>query len=185
MLDNWKPVIDEFRSINQSRSDYQLERFVVGQQDTPEMQYYQVLLEMKSMFFAISRMLIIIEKNELQIQELRSFNSDVADCEAKLLELSNDETRIDLEGMLREWNALDRIRLSFTKQFSRKDIEANQTSYWEKRLLRQAEFEVLGSGSLSFSQLDAMKQTGKFDKLISDVVRTQQQVGSFRGELLS
>jgi hypothetical protein len=37
--------------IQQPRSRFQLERFVLGQHATPEMQYYQVCLELQDMLY--------------------------------------------------------------------------------------------------------------------------------------
>lgn len=176
-------VLDAFKEINQSRSNYQLEHFVVGQQDTKEMQYYQVVLEMKAMFFAIRRLTLTIEKNTAQMQELATIKSKVAEYEIELLRLANDESFLDLQGLLREWNFLEQILNSFEHNYTRKEIEAEQETYWHARLMRQAEFELLSTGAMTFSQIDAMHQTGELQKFVKEIAEIQKQLGSFRGEL--
>jgi uncharacterized protein YrzB (UPF0473 family) len=176
-------ILQAFETINQPRSNYQLEHFVVGQQDTKEMQYYQVVLEMKSMFFAIRRTTLLVEKNNAQIEELEKFDSRGARAEIALLQLSNDEIYLDLKGMLREWSRLEEIFNSFDKNYTRQEIEDGQKDYWHARLMRQAEFELLGSGQMTFSQLDAMHQTGELNRFIEEIATMQKELGSFRGEL--
>ena len=51
--------------------------------------------------------------------------------------------------------------------YTRDEIEHAQPDYWEKRLTRQTNLQVM-AGNVQWAQLDAMRQTGLLDQAIED-----------------
>jgi hypothetical protein len=52
--------------VQQPRSRFQLERFVLGQHATPEMQYYQTVLELQDMIYKYKLAQIAVKKTETE-----------------------------------------------------------------------------------------------------------------------
>ena len=55
-------IQDAIKEITQSRSKYQIERFVIGQHHSLEMQYYQLCLEASGLIDAIKESELRIKK---------------------------------------------------------------------------------------------------------------------------
>ena len=124
-----------------SRSRFQLEHFVIGQHDTPEMRYRQILIEGADLTYRIRMAEIGIEKTLLEIEQLRSTNDPMDELSAKEKELGLSYSRIALEGALYEYAVLEEL-FSQYKNYTNEDIEANQPEYWKARLTRQAEIDI-------------------------------------------
>ena len=58
--------------VQQPRSRFQLERFVLGQHATTEMQYYQVCIELQDMIYKYKLAEINKKKTDLKIAKLLS-----------------------------------------------------------------------------------------------------------------
>ena len=64
---NIREAIEE---IQQPRSRYQLIHFVLGQHDTPEMQFYQLMMELQDMGYKLRMAQLGIRKLEIEIKRL-------------------------------------------------------------------------------------------------------------------
>ena len=54
-----------------------------------------------------------------------------------------------------------------SQKFTRDEIEHAQPEYWEKRLTRQTNLQIM-SGSVGWAQLDSMRQIGLLDEMVSE-----------------
>ena len=63
-------IDDAIAEIQQPRSRYQLLHFVIGQHDTPEMRYYQLMLELQDMGYKVRLAEIGLKKAEVEIARL-------------------------------------------------------------------------------------------------------------------
>ena len=52
-----------------------------------------------------------------------------------------------------------------SQKFTRAEIEHAQPEYWEKRLTRQTNLQIM-SGGVQWAQLDSMRQIGLLDELV-------------------
>ena len=52
----------------QGRSNFQIQKFVVGQHETKEMQYIQTLNELQSLYYTLKRVSLEIKKSEIEIE---------------------------------------------------------------------------------------------------------------------
>jgi hypothetical protein len=153
------------QEIKQSRSKYQLEKFVIGQHHSPEMQYYQLLLELEGLQEALEENEIQCRKLLAEAEELRATGkkSDSIDAEAK--ERQCERIKQNNIGTERELAFLEELFNKYPK-FTREQIEAAQPSYWKERLIRTAHFQAL-SGGVSWAQVEAIWQAGFLPALLS------------------
>jgi hypothetical protein len=53
------------------------------------------------------------------------------------------------------------------QHYTRDEIEHAQPEYWEKRLTRQTNLQIM-SGSVGWAQLDSMRQIGLLDEMVAE-----------------
>ena len=158
-------LADAFDVIQQPRSTYQIEHFVIGQHATEQRQYHQCVLEMSIKHDVIRRALL--ERRRLEIKKLllgeRPANSDL---ERELTGLDITETEWDIEntdrallGAFREFDALYRIYERLPK-FTAEQLQEAEPFYWRDRLERQAAQELSAIGTVTAGNLDALRQIG-------------------------
>jgi hypothetical protein len=122
------------------RSDYQLRHFVVGQHDTPQMQFRQILLEVKALLTNIALAELDLEKTQIKLTSLTEHPLDKV--KAKKLRLQMALINDALSGAQQELAFLLDLAQEYP-QYSPAEIEANQPDYWKARLHRQAALDQL------------------------------------------
>jgi hypothetical protein len=168
-IENNHPIWEAIKEIQQARSDFQLENFVVNQHDTPEQQYRQTVMELQELIYAVKKVDLEIKKTLLEIEKLRSTKNAIEEVEAQLKEIDLERASLARSGAIKEIQTLVKIWDSFEHKFTAEDIEAGQVVYWDARLTRQAHLEAIGSnGSVAWGSLDALRQIGKL-KLTEDL----------------
>ena len=151
--------------IDQSRSEYQIRRFVVGQHHTLEMQYVQLVRECAGLQDAYDEGLLRAEKLRAEAEELRDTGKRSDEIEARIKERQATSVEYGLEGTKREmdimYDLLDRY-----PNFTRDEIEDAQEQYWQERLTRVARMQAM-SGSIGWAQIEALWQAGALDELLA------------------
>jgi len=169
-------ILNAIKEVHQSRSEFQLKYFVVGQHDTDEMSYVQTLLEIDDMYTAQKRLDIKRRKLNIEIKRLKETNDelDALDAEEKEIDLSKIET--SLNGIQRELSILESIWDSFENKYTRAEIEQAQPDYWKARLVRQASLEALGNSmSVSWANLDSLRQINELDNVINEAIENSKK----------
>lgn len=150
--------------VQMPRTRYQLEHFVIGAHDTPEMQFVQVCRELEALHYTIKEVALQVRKTEYEIEDLREKSDRISQIEADIKELGLERTRLVAIGAVREYDTLveiyDRI-----PHFTREQIDASQPDYWQARLGRQANLQIM-SGGTNWAHLEALDQVGVLTKLI-------------------
>ena len=152
--------------IQQPRSRYQLEAFVVGQHDTPEMRYYQCLLEINDLVYKYRLAQIAVRKAEIEVARLRATGDEIDELDAQEKEIGLEQTRLAMIGCERELGHLIELWQSFPIKYSREQIEQAQPDYWRARLTRQAEMQAIGQGTVDWAQIDALRQAGLLEEFV-------------------
>ena len=163
-------IEEAIAEVQQSRSRYQIIRFVLGQHDTPEMQFYQLCLELSSMRYSIRYNKNQIKQTELKIKRLLAEGDELSDLEAEEMQIGLGQTMLAMHGAEREVAVLEDL-FNTCKHYTRDEIEHAQPDYWEKRLTRQTNLQIM-AGNVAWAQLDSMRQIGLLDELV-DERRTQ------------
>ena len=173
-----KEIADAIAECQQTRSQFQLVHFVLGQHDTPEMQYYQLVLELQDMGSKIRLAKIALNKGEVELDQLRlrikrllETGDELDALEAKKLEFDIEEmevgreaSQVVLHGAEREMSMLVDI-FQQVKKYTRAEIEHAQPEYWHKRVTRQTNLQIM-SGNVGWAQLDDMRKIGLLDELV-------------------
>jgi len=172
-------IQDAIAEVQQPRSRYQLIHFVIGQHDTPEMRFYQLCLELQDMGFKLRMAKLGVRKAEVEIRRLLETGDELDAIEAEEKEVGLEQTRIVMGGAEREVAVLTDL-FDESQKFTRDEIEHAQPEYWEKRLTRQTNLQIM-SGGVQWAQLDSMRQIGLLDEMVE--AREAQQVEQAKLEL--
>ena len=159
-------IAEAIAEIQQPRSRFQLIHFVIGQHDTPEMRFYQLCLELQDMGHKLRLAQINVRKGEIQIARLLETGDELDALEAEEMEVGAEQHRIVMQGAERELAILTAL-FDESQKFTRDEIEHAQPEYWEKRLTRQTNLQIM-SGSVGWAQLDSMRQIGLLDEMVSE-----------------
>jgi hypothetical protein len=160
-------ILASISEIQQSRSRFQLEKFVVGQHDTVEMQYLQVCLEINELITSMELAKLDIRKTSIFIDRLRESADEIDHIEAEKLQISLRQRALSMYGAQRELEILIDIYNSFSHKYTRQEIEDAQPEYWQQRLFRQAGLQAVGQGFVDMAQLDAIKQIDGLELFLS------------------
>jgi hypothetical protein len=163
--------------IQQPRSNFQLEKFVVGQHLTPEMKFYQTCLELQDLIYKYKIAQLAIKKQNLKIARLRQTGDELDELEAQELELGQEQTNLAMVGAERELTHLLKIYDGFETKYTRSEIEAAEPQYWEARLTGNAKAMLMANSSVSHAQIEAMAQAGILENFIEEVATSKKELG--------
>jgi len=116
-------VLLAMAEVQQARSNYQIEKFVINQHDTPQTQYQQCLIELQSLYYTIKKVSLELKKTEIEIERLRSTNDEIDEIDAQIKELQSEETRLVGVGAFRELKKFLEIFESFDKKYTREELK--------------------------------------------------------------
>jgi hypothetical protein len=159
-------ITDAITEVQQPRSRYQLVHFVLGQHDTPEMRFYQLCLELQDMGFKLRMAQLNVRKTEVEIARLLETGDELDAIEAEEKQVGLDQTEIVMRGAERELAILTDL-FDESQKFTRDEIEHAQPEYWQKRLTRQTNLQLM-AGGVQWAQLDSLRQAGLLDELIAE-----------------
>jgi len=173
MFDEINKAIEE---VQQPRSRFQLERFVLGQHATDEMKYYQTVIELQDVIYKYKLAVISVKKSKLKIAKLKATGNDLDELKAQELELGLDQTCFAMLGAERELKQLLEIFDSFPHKYTRAEIEAAQPDYWQARLTNNAKAMLMGGQSVNASHIEAMEQAGILESFVAEVEKTKKEL---------
>lgn len=173
MFDEIEKAIAE---VQQPRSRFQLERFVLGQHATEEMRYYQLCLELQDMIYKYKLSEITTKKLEIKIERLRSTGDDLDELKAQEIELSLDNSKYAIIGAQRELAHLIDIWDTFKHKYTREEIESAQPDYWHERLTGNAKAMLMGGSNVNPAHIEAMEQAGILDSFVAEVEKTKKEL---------
>lgn len=163
--------------VQQPRSRFQLEKFVIGQHATPEMRFYQTCLELQDLIMKYRYAELNIKKQELKIARLRSTKDELDELEAQEIELGLSQTKLAMIGATREIAHLVDIWNSFEHKFTRAEIETAQPEYWKERLTGNAKAMLIGGVSVNPAHIESMQQAGILDEFVLEVQQSKKELG--------
>jgi predicted transcriptional regulator len=162
--------------VQQPRSRFQLERFVLAQHATPEMQYYQTVIELQDAIYKYKTAVLAVKKSQLKIDKLRSTGDELDELKAQERELGLEQTTLAMIGAKREMEHLVEIFDSFEHKYTRAEIEAAQPDYWQARLTNNARAMLMGGSSVNAAHIEAMEQAGVLDSFVAEVEKTKKEL---------
>ena len=162
--------------VQQPRSRFQLEAFVLGQHATNEMKYYQTVIELQDAIYKYKLAQIAVQKCELKITRLRATKDELDELKAQEIELGLAQTRVTMLGAEREMKHLVEIFDSFERKFTRAEIESAQPEYWQARLTNNAKAMLMGGSGVNAAHIEAMEQAGVLDNFVAEVEKTKKEL---------
>jgi hypothetical protein len=162
--------------VQQPRSRFQLERFVLGQHATDEMRYYQTVIELQDAIYKYKLAVINVKKSELKIAKLRATGDELDELKAQEVELGLAQTSYAMVGAEREMKHLLEIFDTFTHKYTREEIEGAQPDYWQERLTNNAKAMLMGGSSVNAAHIEAMEQAGVLDNFVAEVEKTKKEL---------
>jgi hypothetical protein len=162
--------------VQQPRSKFAIEKFVIGQHATKEMQYYQVCIELQDMIYNYRMAEIAHKKNQIKLERLRASGDEIQELEAQELELGMQQTEFAAIGAKRELAHLIDIWESFEKKYSRDEIETAQPDYWQARLTGNAKAMLMGGSGVNHAHIEAMEQAGVLDNFVAEVEKAKKEL---------
>jgi hypothetical protein len=151
-------ILEAMAEIQQPRSPFQINKFVINQHQTPEMQYFQCITEIQALYYTIKTVTLDMKIQEIKMNRLRESGDEIDALEADKIELGLEQTRLVGIGAFRELDTLIEIFESFPKQFTRQEIDDAQPIYWKQRLETQSALEALGGSQAGAAHLNALLQ---------------------------
>lgn len=162
-----------FKEIQMARTPFMLEKFVAGQhRHHDSMQYCQIVLELQIKYNNIRRAVLNRRKLELDIEKWEEIakkkkkrrknrrSAEKAQIQANLKKISIEEQDHAMLGALREYDVLYELWEKSPKKYTREEINLVQPEYWEKRLLHQANLDLLATGRVGVGDAEALHQIG-------------------------
>ena len=159
-------ITEAIAEIQQPRSRFQLVHFVIGQHDTPEMRFYQVCIELQDMGYKLRMAQLGIRKAEVEIARLQATGDELDAIEAEEKQVDLEQTRIVMRGAEREIAILTDL-FDESQKFTRDEIEHAQPEYWEKRLTRQTNLQLM-AGNVDAGQLTSLHNAGLLDEVVAE-----------------
>jgi hypothetical protein len=176
-------IVELFAEISQSRSDYQLEKFVVNQHDTDEMRYVQTLLEIQNIYYTVKYLSLETQKNQIKVDRLKATGDEIDAIDAEQIELGMEQTKLASLGTLRELETLLGILKQFPR-YTRSEIEAGQKDYWNKRMYRQIETDQMGGRPSIAAHLNSLIQMGELSYVAENEKQSiEEEAQQLLGEL--
>ena len=162
--------------VQQPRSRFQLESFVLGQHATDEMKYYQTVIELQDMIYKYKLAQIAVKKSEIKIAKLRATGDELDELKAQEVELGLVQTRFTMLGAERELAHLVDIWNGFGHKFTREEIEAAQPDYWEARLTNNAKAMLMGGSGVNPAHIETMEQAGILESFVAEVENAKKEL---------
>ena len=106
------------------------------------------------------------KRTELEIAKLRATGDEIDAIDADIKELGLERTRLVAIGARRELDCLIDM-YDAMPHFTRQQIDESQPDYWQARLGRQANLQIM-SGGANWAHLEALDQIGVLTNMITE-----------------
>jgi|TARA_R110000824_G_scaffold138263_1_gene302895 hypothetical protein len=159
-------ISDAIAEVQQPRSRFQLVHFVIGQHDTPEMRFYQLCLELQDMGYKLRLAQLGVRKTQVEISRLEATGDELDAIEAEEKQVGLEQTRIVMLGAEREIAILTDL-FDESTHYTRAEIEHAQPEYWQARLTRQTNLQLM-AGGVDAGQLTSLHNAGLLDEVVAE-----------------
>jgi len=158
-----KDIKKQFRNVPFGNSQFQINNFI-GNDITPERTYRNVMLQLNQKLNALQECSFRRRRKELDIKNIKDkLKSDpenprlLIDLEENTYHLENEiklieDAEIEIQTYLKILDSLPEI--------TREQFENSEKTYWQCRLIRDAQREIQSMGRIDRGTLQALEQIG-------------------------
>lgn len=168
IIGKYDELLSAFDAVSQPRSDYQLLNFVVGDHETPERKYAQVVIELHVKMSVLRKAVVNQRKLIKRIKQEQDID------EKELLIIDLEDLDFSITGAIREFNTLYAIYSDLPK-FTAEELQNAETEYWHKRLTRQALIDIEANGRIGTGNLNALRQANMLPEFNSSVEKLRDK----------
>lgn len=154
---------EDINAIQQNRTNFQIENFVVGQHFTPQRQKMQCITELRTRLFNIRGYQLDAEKLNVEIEQscqggdrMDSFEDRLCHVEIEKKKLQLAQIELERLSQVREAECLYAIAQSLP-HYSYEEYQEAEDLYWKLRLNEQLELSNIGDRG----NLQAIKQINR------------------------
>jgi hypothetical protein len=152
-------LLDAFSEIQQPRSRYALEHYVIGGKFTPETRYAQCVLEAQIKWDNIRLGRLDLERIDLEIAGVAT-PGRLGEIEREKKSIEREQVERAMLGAKRELACLCEIFDSFGTTYTHEQIESAQQDEERNRLCTHAVQEMSAFGYVAPGTQDAMRRVG-------------------------
>lgn len=167
--------LERLSEIKKSRTKFQLERFVLGQHPKDERRYFQLLLEIESLYYSLKRQEISIQKLQLEISDLDDDETPMNRLLAAEKSLDLQQAQSNLQGIIKDYEDLIHLYDNLSHHYSLQEIEAAEEEYWIAKLSNNARAMLVGGNPINPGYLESLEQAGGLENFIAEVNESQRQ----------
>ena len=149
-------LLQAFAEIQQPRSRFALERFVVGQKFTTPAQYSQCVLEAQIKWDNIRTARLELEKKDLEIAAI-STPGRLGEIEKELKLIEREQTERAMLGAERELACLIDIFNSFPRQYTYEELQLASEEEYKQKLITQSIQDYTAFGHVTPGNQDALR----------------------------
>jgi hypothetical protein len=154
-----KKILEAFAEIQQPRSRFALESYVVGGKFTPETRWAQCVLEAQIKWDAIRLGRLDLERINLEIAAVTT-PGRLGEIEKEKKAIEREQIKRAMLGAERELACLCEIFESFGTTYTHEQIEGAQQAEERNRLCTHAVQEMAAFGYVAPGTQDAMRRVG-------------------------
>jgi hypothetical protein len=168
---NVADMLSAFDEIQMPRTEYHLKKLLIGSGDTEADRYAHCVLEMMVKWDDLRLVKLHVEIKEIEIAELIEKGDKVSLLNAEIKKIELEQTNRARLGAMREFKALYRMWLEYPHKYTRNEMDADQPEYWNRRITRQVNQDILATGRVGQGNQDMLRALGKSTIPALDVIR--------------
>ena len=157
--------MDMFKNVPFGNSIFQIQHFTDGK-ETLQRRYRHCLLQLDQKLRALKECEFRRKRLEIDIEEIVEKLTTSISYETKRLQVDLEEKKyyLEIEAKLIEDCLIEvavyKKILSGLPEYSREEFEQGEQEYWEKRLLNDAQREVISIGGITTQTVKSLKDIG-------------------------
>ena len=155
--------------VQQSRSNFQINSFVIGQHGTAEMQYVQLLVEIAELETSLKKAKLSLREMQIKLKATRNRDKELEQIEKSRIQIDICNLEIVIISTQREFDYFQTLFDSVEHHFTRAEIEDGQKEYWKEKLGSNARAMIHGNNPVPFAYIESMQQAGVFDDFVSEL----------------
>ena len=147
-------------------SEFQMRQFTAGM-EPPERRVRYHLLQLRTKNRALKEVEVNLSRliNDIEeLKEIKNIESNKFEKRRHEIDIKDKQNQInDIEILIQDTLSECKFHyneLEILPEFSREDFEKGELNYWQKRLLNDAKYQLISSGTINHDTIRSLDNTG-------------------------